>query len=87
LPTAYENQDVFSSRYFADRGSEGLTAEVVELLEHVVVVREKMVTEDHPSRLAPHHALAGIYPADGQVGRAVELLEHVVAVQEKVLTT
>lgn len=43
---------------------------------------EDSLTEDHPSRLASQHALAGAYQADGQVKRAVALLEHVVKVEE-----
>ncbi|KAK3613309.1 hypothetical protein LTR56_027963 [Elasticomyces elasticus] len=41
--------------------------------------------EDHPSRLASQHALAGAYQANGQIKEAVELLEHVVAVRKEVL--
>ena len=48
-------------------------------------VHAKVLVEEHPSRLASQHALAGAYEADGQVGNAVELLEHVVAVKAKVL--
>ena len=56
--------------------------ELLELLEHVVKVEEKLA-EDHPSRLASQHELAGAYRANGQVGEAVELLKHVVKVEEK----
>jgi hypothetical protein len=44
-------------------------------------VLEKTMAEEHPSRLASQHALAGAYEADGQVQKAVALLEHVVAVE------
>jgi hypothetical protein len=57
----------------------------VQLLEHVVAVREKVLAEEHPDRLASQHELAGAYRADGQVQRAVELLEHVVAVKARFL--
>jgi hypothetical protein len=55
----------------------------VELLEHVVAVRAKMLVEGHPDRLLSQDALAMAYQADGQMGKAVELLEHVVAVGAK----
>jgi hypothetical protein len=38
------------------------------------------LAEDHPSRLASQHALAGAYQANGQVKDAVTLLQHVVKV-------
>ena len=47
----------FSGRVSMQQGNYG---EAVELLEHVVRVREKLA-EDHPSRLASQHALAGAY--------------------------
>jgi hypothetical protein len=58
---------------------------VVGLLEHVVTIREKVLAEEHPDRLALQHAFAQAYQADGQVGKAVELLEHVFAVKARVL--
>jgi thioredoxin-like negative regulator of GroEL len=60
---------------------EGRIGEAVELLEHVVAVRETALAESHPSRLASQHELAGAYHANGQVKEAVELLEQVVAVK------
>jgi tetratricopeptide (TPR) repeat protein len=75
------SQHELAGAYRAD----GQVKKAVELLEHVVAVREKVLAEEHPDRLASQHALAGAYEADGQVKKAVELLEHVVAVQEKVL--
>ncbi|KAJ9645330.1 hypothetical protein H2199_003336 [Coniosporium tulheliwenetii] len=65
--------------------ADGQVKKAVELLEHVVTVREKVLIEEHPDRLASQHALTTVYQADGQVKEAVELLEHVVAVREKVL--
>jgi tetratricopeptide (TPR) repeat protein len=47
-----------------------------------VKVREKLA-EDHPSRLASQHELAGAYRANGQISKAVEMLEHVVKVEGK----
>ena len=41
--------------------------------------------EDHPSRLASQHELAGAYQANGQVKEAVKLLERVVAIRTEVL--
>ena len=46
---------IFSGRVSLQQGNYG---EAVELLEHVVRVREKLA-EDHPDRLASQHALAG----------------------------
>jgi tetratricopeptide (TPR) repeat protein len=44
-----------------------------------------VLAEDHPSRLASQHELAGAYQADGQAKEAVRLLEQVVAIEERVL--
>ena len=60
----------------------GQVVEAVELLEHVVKVREKLA-EDHPSRLASQHELAISYMQIGQTKDAVKLLRHVVKVLEK----
>ena len=46
---------------------------------------ERVLAEDHPSRLASQHELAGAYQAIGRVSEAVKLLEQVVAIQEKVV--
>jgi thioredoxin-like negative regulator of GroEL len=45
-----------------------------------------VLAEDHPSRLASQHALAGAYWANGQVTEAVELLEQVVAIKQKAMS-
>ena len=59
--------------------------EAVQLLEHVVKIKERTLAEDHPSRLSSQHALAGAYRANGQVKEAVQLLEHVVKIRERTL--
>jgi hypothetical protein len=59
---------------------------VIKLLQHVVAVQTRVLTKEHPDRLASQHKLALAYQADGQVKKAVKLLEHVVAVNTKVLT-
>ena len=41
----------------------GQVKEAVALLEQVVRIREQTLAEDHPSRLASQHALAGAYQA------------------------
>ncbi|KAH8201376.1 hypothetical protein TruAng_004459 [Truncatella angustata] len=43
------------------------------------------LSEDHPSRLASQHELAGAYQANGQVKESVKLLEHVVKIQSTTL--
>ncbi|KAF2628862.1 hypothetical protein BU25DRAFT_409876 [Macroventuria anomochaeta] len=65
--------------------ADGQVKKAVDLLEHVVAVREKVLAEDHPSRLHSQHELARAYQADGQVPKAVKLLEAVVEVREKIL--
>lgn len=64
---------------------DGRIKEALEVLEHVVTIREKTLAEDHPDRLGSQHALALAYQANGQVKEAVKLLEHVVTIQEKTL--
>ena len=58
---------IFSGRISLQQGNYG---EAVELLEHVVRVREKLA-EDHPNRLASQHELARAYEANGQIDKAV----------------
>lgn len=56
----------------------------LELLEHVVEIRKRVLPEYHPSRLASQHQLAMTYGSLGQIKRSIEILEHVVAIEEKV---
>lgn len=45
-----------------------------QLVEYVVMIRDKLLTEEHPNRLVSQHLLTTVYLADGQVGKAVELV-------------
>ena len=63
---------------------DGRIREAVDV-QAVVAVQEKTLAEDHPSRLASQHVLAGAYQANGQIKEAIALLEHVVATREKTL--
>ncbi|KAG4440379.1 hypothetical protein IFR05_004119 [Cadophora sp. M221] len=63
----------------------GKSKEAVALLEQVVRIRETMLAETHPDRLASQHELARAYQANGQVGEAVALLEQVVRIRETTL--
>ncbi|KAJ5758510.1 hypothetical protein N7520_005666 [Penicillium odoratum] len=64
---------------------DGRIKEGVEVLQSVAAIREKILVEDHPDRLASQHALASAYEVNGQVKEAVALLKHVVAIREKIL--
>ena len=68
--------NLFTAELSRQQGNYG---EAVELLEHVVKVREKL-TEDDPSRLISEHNLADAYQANGQIEEAIELLEHLVKI-------
>ncbi|KAK0726407.1 hypothetical protein B0T21DRAFT_268209, partial [Apiosordaria backusii] len=59
--------------------------DAITLLKQVVAIKAKTLAEDHPSRLASQHALAGAYEANGQVKDAIALLEQVVAIRKRVL--
>ena len=63
----------------------GKVKEAVLILHAVVTARGWTLPEDHPSRLASQHELAGVYRANGQVKEAVALLEQVVKIQEQTL--
>jgi len=60
----------------------GKNTEAVELLQHVVQIRETKLAEDHPDRLGSQHELARAYQATGQLQKTVELLQHVVQIRE-----
>jgi len=71
---------VFTGRVSLQQGKFG---EAVDTFKEVVEGRSRAMAEDHPSRLASQHALAGAYQANWQVDEAVALLKHVVKVEEK----
>jgi len=60
----------------------GKNTEAVELLQHVVQIRETKLAEDNSDRLTSQHELARAYQSNGQVQEAVELLQHVVQIEE-----
>jgi tetratricopeptide (TPR) repeat protein/AraC-like DNA-binding protein len=63
----------------------GKNKKAVELLEHVVEIRETTLFPDNPRLLGSQHHLANAYEADGQVKDAVKLLKHVVEIRETTL--
>ncbi|KAL9109383.1 MAG: hypothetical protein Q9187_008171 [Circinaria calcarea] len=63
----------------------GDSRQALELLEHVVKIRETTLAETHPDRLASQQVLARAYNANGQIEQAVELLKHVVKIKETTL--
>ncbi|KAE8334208.1 hypothetical protein BDV24DRAFT_156994 [Aspergillus arachidicola] len=75
------SQHILGGAYRAN----GQIKQAVELLEHVVAVKESALAEEHPDRLASQHTLGGAYRANRQIKQAMELLENVVAVKERVL--
>ncbi|CAL5870085.1 uncharacterized protein PFLUO_LOCUS4319 [Penicillium psychrofluorescens] len=82
-----EHPDRLSSQHNLARayahGDDRQTKKAVEMLQHVVAVRERTLGEEHHNRLASEHELASAYLDDGQVEPAVKLLQHVVTVKEK----
>lgn len=62
--------------------TQGEVREAIPIMEAVVRIREQILAEDHPDRLASHHALAGAYQANGQAEKAVALLKQVVKIRE-----
>ncbi|EPE08934.1 kinesin light chain 1 [Ophiostoma piceae UAMH 11346] len=77
-PSRLGSQHSLASAYHAN----GQIQKAVDLLEHVVKVREKLA-EDHPSRLGSQHELAAAYRANGQIQKAINILEHVVKFKKK----
>jgi tetratricopeptide (TPR) repeat protein len=65
--------------------ADGRIKEAVKCFEESYQWMKDHFAEDHPSRLASQHALAGAYDEDGQVDKAVKLLEYIVVMQEKIL--
>ncbi|KAL4943463.1 hypothetical protein BDV06DRAFT_221210 [Aspergillus oleicola] len=61
--------------------ADGRATEAVKYLEEHYDWHKREFDEEHPSRLASQHELAGAYQANGQIKQAVELLEHVVTVK------
>ncbi|KAK3305042.1 P-loop containing nucleoside triphosphate hydrolase protein [Chaetomium strumarium] len=60
---------------------DGRIKEAVRYVEEACQWRNSHFAEDHPSRLASQHTLAGAYNANGQVKEAITLLEQVVAIK------
>ncbi|OTB07444.1 hypothetical protein M426DRAFT_251342 [Hypoxylon sp. CI-4A] len=71
-----ESQHELACAYYRN----GQIKEPILLLEHVVLM-ERGLAEDHPSRLASQRALASAYQRNGQVKEAILLLEHVVLME------
>ncbi|KAL8847183.1 MAG: hypothetical protein Q9221_007768 [Calogaya cf. arnoldii] len=63
----------------------GKVKEAVSLLEEVVKIREQILAQDHPSRLASQHELATIYWDLNRHNNAVHMMKHVVGIRSKVL--
>ncbi|KAF5243716.1 hypothetical protein FAUST_2711 [Fusarium austroamericanum] len=61
---------------------EDVAQKAVDLLEHVVAMRDVTLAESHPDRLESQSELAMAYQENGQHGKAAELLEHLTAVRE-----
>jgi tetratricopeptide (TPR) repeat protein len=57
----------------------------VQLLQHVVAIRERVLAEDHPDRLASQGVLASAYLANEQIEKAVRLREYVTRIREQEL--
>ena len=63
----------------------GQFKEAVALLEEAIKVREQILANDHPYRLASQYALAAAYRAIGKVKEAVSLLEQIVKIHGQTL--
>ncbi|KAI0179599.1 hypothetical protein GGR52DRAFT_579405 [Hypoxylon sp. FL1284] len=64
----------------------GRTKEAIEILEHIVAVKNETLAEHDPSRLASQSLLASAYLNDRRTKEAIKISEHVTAIQEKTLT-
>ncbi|KAG8358805.1 hypothetical protein FVEN_g3856 [Fusarium venenatum] len=60
----------------------GQIEDAIQLLKHVVTVRNAISTKDDPYRLASQHGLAAAYQANKQFKDAIQLLEHVISVEK-----
>ena len=60
--------------------SNGQIVKAIELLEHVVKIRNNLDEADH-DRLSSQRELASAYMHNGQIIKAVKLLEHIVQIQ------
>ncbi|CAG8250986.1 unnamed protein product [Penicillium olsonii] len=77
-PSRLRSQHDLASAYLDNRQiKQGL-----ELLVHVVALRERLLDEDHHDLLASQHELARAYLKNGQTKQAIELFEHVFAKHE-----
>src|SRR2546429_5447248 len=56
----------------------------IKLLEHIIVIQERVLAEDHPHRLATQHVLAIAYWDDGQVKKGIKQVGNLVAIPERV---
>jgi len=74
-------QHALAGAYEAD----GQVKNAIQLLEHVVATKGRVLAEDHPNRLASQHELASAYLANDQVKDAVQILEGVEAIEGRVL--
>ena len=59
----------------------GQVDKAIQLLEHVVKVREGLAQDDH-DKLVSQHELARSYRENRQIIKAIQLLEHVVKIRE-----
>jgi tetratricopeptide (TPR) repeat protein len=66
-------------------GYMGHAREAIELLEHIVKIRETTLDERHLHLLASQDALAIAYYTNGQTKEAKELLEHIFKIRETTL--
>ncbi|MFF3539696.1 tetratricopeptide repeat protein, partial [Streptomyces sp. NPDC002466] len=63
----------------------GRTEEAINLLEHVLADRERLLGNQHPHTLTTRANLAASYQQAGRTEEAINLLEHVLADRERLL--